>query len=162
MRSIGVANIIARFLVLTWSKHIYIDCKAGRLFGFISRTFSPHCSPEAILVPYKSQVLPVLEYRCIVWDPYLYKDAIQNLDDSLRCELSPLTYRRSYFKLLATFKFLNGHIFCPLGTLNYHPSPNPRLHHGKHLLQPFSRTCSFYDFFFYYKLCRTLAAYVAR
>ena len=55
---------------------------------------------------------------------------------------------RSCFKLLATFKFLKGDTFCPSNLLTYHPSPNPRLHHSKHLLQPFANTSSFYHWFF--------------
>ena len=62
---------------LTWSKHIdSICCKARQLLGFISRTFAPHCSPEAIIILYKSQVLPVLEYGCTMWDPHTQKDAL--------------------------------------------------------------------------------------
>ena len=151
---------------LTWIKHIdSIYCKARRLLWFISRTFSPHCSPEAILALYKSQVLPFLEYGCVMWDPHLYKvslllDAGQNFalqianwsrsctDNIPCCELPSLENRHSYFKLLATFKFLNGLTFCPSGTFNYHPSPNPTLYHSKHLLQPFARACSFYNSFF--------------
>ena len=62
---------------LTWTKHIEsICCKAWRLLGFIYRTFSPHCSPESILHLYKTQVMPILEYGCIIWDPHFNKDKI--------------------------------------------------------------------------------------
>ena len=63
----------------------------------ISQTISPHCSPEAILVLYKSQVLPVIEYGYIMWNPHLRKDsllldAVQNfvLLISNRCHFSQL------------------------------------------------------------------------
>ena len=63
---------------LSWSKHVSaISCKARRLLGFIFRTFSPHCSPETIITLYKAQVLPILDYACIVWDPHLKKDCLQ-------------------------------------------------------------------------------------
>ena len=41
---------------------------------YIYRTFSPHCSPEFILHLYKSQVLPILEDGCVIWDPHFKKD----------------------------------------------------------------------------------------
>ena len=48
-------------------KHIESICsKSCRTLGYILRTFSPYCDPEAILSFYKSQVLPVLEYACAV------------------------------------------------------------------------------------------------
>ena len=60
---------------LTWSKHIESVCyKARRLLGYIYHTFSPYCSPESILHLYKTQVLPILEYGCVIWDPHFKKD----------------------------------------------------------------------------------------
>ena len=62
---------------LTWSIHIEsVCCKAQRLLGYMHCTFSPHCSPESILHLYKTQVLPILEYGCVIWDPHLKKDKI--------------------------------------------------------------------------------------
>ena len=43
---------------------------------FIFRAFSPYCSSQAIISLYKAQVLPVLDYGCIVWDPHLKKDCL--------------------------------------------------------------------------------------
>ena len=40
------------------------------------RTFSPHCSPDSIICLYKAQVLPILEYGSVVWDPHIKKDQI--------------------------------------------------------------------------------------
>ena len=89
------------------------------------RTFSPFYKPETTITLYKSQVLPIVDYACVVWDPHLKKD--QHLlesvhtftEDSLsimeiqcrraqqRIPTPTLTSRRSYFKLLMTFKLLN-------------------------------------------------------
>ena len=56
---------------LTWSKHsMSVTCKARQLLGYIFRTFSPHCSPSAIMTLYRAQVLPILNYSCIIWDPH--------------------------------------------------------------------------------------------
>ena len=56
---------------LTWSKYIMsVTCKARQLLGYIFRTFSPHCSPSAIMTLYRAQVLPILNYSCIIWDPH--------------------------------------------------------------------------------------------
>ena len=61
---------------LTWSKHIMlVTCKARRLLGYIFRSFSPHCSPSAIMTLYRAQVLPLLNYGCIIWDPQFKKDS---------------------------------------------------------------------------------------
>ena len=48
---------------LTWSKHIMsVTCKAHQLLEYIFRTFSPHCSPSAIMALYRAQFLPILDY----------------------------------------------------------------------------------------------------
>ena len=68
---------------LTWSKHIESVCsRSRRLLGYIFRTFSPHCSPDSILHIYKTQVLPILNYACIVWDPHHKKDQLYFLRKS--------------------------------------------------------------------------------
>ena len=128
---------------LTWSKHVEsISCKARRLLGFMFRTFSPFCKPEAIITLYKSQVLPVVDYACVVWDPHLKRDqyllesvqtfALRMASRSWRVnaeelnsqfQLPTLTSRRSYFKLLMTFKFLNDLLYCPQIFLFLMPPP---------------------------------------
>ncbi len=56
---------------LSWSKHIdYICDKARRLLGFFYRSISD----KAFLYLLKSQVLPILEFGCSIWDPHLKKD----------------------------------------------------------------------------------------
>lgn len=57
---------------LFWTKHIESTCcKARRLLGYIFRTFSPHCSQDTTIHLYKTQVIPIVEYGCVVWDPHL-------------------------------------------------------------------------------------------
>ena len=59
---------------LSWEKHIqYVTNKARRHLGYIFRTFSPFCCPESLVRLYRTQVLPLLDYGCIVWDPHLSK-----------------------------------------------------------------------------------------
>jgi len=37
----------------------------------ISENLSLHCDSETILMLYKYQVIPILDYACMVWDPHL-------------------------------------------------------------------------------------------
>ena len=116
---------------------------------------------------YKSQVLPLLDYASVVWDPHLKKDKLllesvqlfatriaskswkeNSVSLNRRFELSTLEHRRQYFKLLLTYKFLNGYTFCPSGFFVQHPNPNSRLFHSKHLVQPFARTETYFHSFF--------------
>ena len=153
---------------LTWSKHIESVCnRSRRLLGYIFRTFSPHCSPDSILHIYKTQVLPILDYACTVWDPHHKKDQLllekvqlfaakvatkswsqeqASLLTSLN--LPSLMNRRSYLKLIFAFKILNNLVFCPSVLFTYHPQPNLRINHNKQLLQPFARTVSFSSSYF--------------
>ena len=62
--------------------------------------------------------------------------------------LPPLTNRRTYFKLVCTYKFLYGHLYCPPDFLNLHPNPNLRVFHSKQLVQPLAKTVSYYHSFF--------------
>ena len=153
---------------LTWTKHIEIlCCKARRVLGYVHRTFAPYCDPPTIISLYKSQVLPLLDYTSVVWDPHLKKDKLllesvqlfatriaskswkeNSASLNRRFELSTLEHRRQYFKLLLTYKFLNGYTFCPSGFFVQHPNPNSRLFHSKHLVQPFARTETYFHSFF--------------
>ena len=65
-----------------------------------------------------------------------------------RYDLAALVNRRSYFKLLATFKFFHGFLYCPGGYFLYKQSPNLRISHTKQLVQPFARCNAFYHSFF--------------
>ena len=62
---------------LSWSKHVeVICCKAHRLLGYMFRTLSPHCDQASIISLYKSLILPILEYACVVWNPHLKQDQL--------------------------------------------------------------------------------------
>ena len=155
---------------LTWTKHIEIvSCKARRVLGYMYRTFAPYCDSHTIISLYKSQVLPLLDYASVVWDPHLKKDKLllesvqlyatrmaskswKESSDSLnqRFELPTLEHRRQYFKLLLTYKFLNAYTFCPSGYFLYHANPNPRMFHSKFLVQPFAKTETYFNSFFFF------------
>ena len=152
---------------LTWSYHIEsVCCRARRQLGFIYRYFPPHCDAGIILALYKAHVLPMLDYACIVWDPHLRKDQLLlesvqhfalkitsqtwNSDYQTLCtryDLAALANKRSYFKLLATFKFVHGFLYCPGGY--FLQSPNLRISHTKQLVQPFARCNAIYHSFLY-------------
>ena len=103
---------------LTWTKHIeLLCCKTRRVLGYVHRT--PYCDPPTIISLYKSQVLPLLDYALVVWDPHLKKDKLllesvqlfatriaskswkeNSVSLNRRFELSTLEHRRQYFKLL--------------------------------------------------------------
>ena len=103
---------------------------------------------------YKSQVLPILDYTSVVWEPHLKKDklllgAVQlqatrmaskqenSVSLNQRFELQTLESRCKYLILLI-YKFLNGYryTYCPMDYFIQHPNPNPRLFHSKYLVQP--------------------------
>ena len=102
------------------------------MLGFIYRFFSPHCDTNTILTLYRAHILPILDYASVVWDPHLKKD--QQLLDSVQhfalkiashswnsssatlhnqFKITPLINRQHYFKLLVTYKFLNGFLYFP-------------------------------------------------
>ena len=150
---------------LSWTKHIEITCsKARRVLGYMYRTFAPYCEPDTIISLYKSQVLPILDYASVVWEPHLKKDkllleAVQlqatrmasrqwkenGVSLNQRFELPTLENRRKY---LLTYKFLSGYTYCPTGYFVQHPNPNPRLFHSKYIVQPFAKTEAYYHPFF--------------
>ena len=158
---------------LSWTYHIEAVCsKARRMLGFIYRFFSPHCDANTILTLYRAHVLPILDYASVVWDPHLKKD--QQLLDSVQhfalkiasrswnsssttlhnqFKIAPLINRRQYFKLLVTYKFLNGFLYFPGGFFIYRNSPNLRISHSMQLLQPLAKCCSFYNSFFVHSVC---------
>ena len=132
------------------------------------RTFSPHCNQDSIIALYKCQVLPILEYACVVCDLHLKKD--QQLLESVQLfatrmaarswtsdseslnhhfQLPSLSSRRIYFKVLSTYKCLNNCIFCPPGNFSLNANPNLHVCHCKQLVVPFAKTSVFfYDSFF--------------
>ena len=103
-----------------------------RLLGYLYRTFHEFNNPDVILTLYKTQVFPILDYACVVWDPYLKKDCkldvqvfFMRIASGLwRCGLTSMTGKfnlpslvngRIYFKLLTAYKLLLGLSHCPVG-----------------------------------------------
>lgn len=64
---------------LKWSLHIEkVYSAAKRKLGYLRRHFR-YATADAKLLAYKTLVRPLLEYGCIVWDPYQLND-IQRLE----------------------------------------------------------------------------------
>ena len=144
-----------------------VSCRTRKLLGFMFGTFSPFCKPETIITLYKSQVLPIIDYACVVWDPHLKKDqcllgsvqtfALRMASRSWRVDaeelnsqfqLATLTSRRSYFKLLMTLKFSNGLLYYPPDLFVFNASPNTRVSHSSQLVVPFAKTAAYFNSFF--------------
>ncbi|XP_065895940.1 uncharacterized protein [Dysidea avara] len=70
---------------LSWSEHIrQITNKANRIKGFLQRNL--HSCPISVKVScYKSLIKPILEYACVVWDPYTQKDILAIESVQRRC-----------------------------------------------------------------------------
>ena len=125
---------------LTCEKHIeYITNRARCHLGYIFRMHSPYLSPDSLIRLYHSQVLPIIEYGCIVWDPHLFKHK-QQLEriqlfatriaskqwsesaDTLSshfCIPSSLCLRRNYLKLLFMYKVVNSCVFVLMVFYNF-------------------------------------------
>ena len=123
-------------------KHINYTCsKACHHLGYLFRTFSLHCTLQALIYLFRAQVCSMLDYSCIVWDPHLNKHKLtlgkiqlfathmaskkwhsQSETFNAQFNLSSICARCHYFKMLYFLKFTNG-FFCPcLPILN--PNPN--------------------------------------
>ena len=58
---------------LSWDYHINSICaKANKVLGLIKRTFG-FSNKTGIKTAFKALVVPILEYACLVWNPYLVK-----------------------------------------------------------------------------------------
>ena len=116
--------------------------------------------PETITTLYKSQVLPIIDYGCMVWDLHLQKDqyllesvqtfalrmASRSGESMQRSSIANSnSSRRSYFKLLMTFKFLNGLFYFPPDLFVFNASPNTRVSHSSQLVVPFARTAAYFN-----------------
>ena len=106
--------------------------------GLLLQNISPHYSQDSILHIYKTQVLCIVEYACIVWDPHHKKD--QLLLPTVCCQIGnkilvsgsdipvpPPMNCCSNLKLIFAFKVLNSHVFCCFVLFTYHPQPNLEL-----------------------------------
>ena len=74
----------------SWDYHINSICaKANKVLGLIKRTFG-FSNKTGIKTAFKALVIPILEYACPVWNPYLVKhiqaiEAIQRRASRLIC-----------------------------------------------------------------------------
>ena len=114
---------------LSWDNYINNICaKASRVLGLIKRTFTTE-NWQGIEIAFKVLVLPVLEYGCPVWNPYLQKhihalESIQRRATRLICG-SSLSYadrlkklgwstledRRKFLSLVTLYKIIFGYIY---------------------------------------------------
>ena len=142
--------------------------QSQKAFGVhVSKILYPYCSQAAIIHLYKSQVIPIIEYGCVVWDPHLQNDQIllenaqrftvkvaikiwKNSSPSLptNLHLPPLTNRRTYYKLVCTYKFLYGYLSCPQIFSTSTLIQIYVIFHSKQLIQPLVKTVSHYHSFF--------------
>ena len=114
---------------LSWDNHINNICvKASRVLGLIKRTFATK-NRQGIEIAFKVLVLPVLEYGCPVWNPYLQKHihALESIQRRATCLIcgssfpyadrlkklgwSTLEDRRKYLSLVSLFKVIFGYIY---------------------------------------------------
>lgn len=66
---------------LRWNEHItFIEKKAMKKLGYLRRSLR-QSTQEIKLLAYKTYIRPLLEYACVVWDPYTKKniDKLENL-----------------------------------------------------------------------------------
>lgn len=136
---------------MKWNDHIDKICSAAqRKLGFLRRNFK-YATVEAKLVAYKALIRPILEYGCVIWDPYHKKyierlekvqrsaaryimsryrrtDSVSAMIDDLKLE--PLDERRRIIRLKFIFMMSKG-CFNIDSTryLMHNPSHSARLSH---------------------------------
>ena len=125
-----------------WSflvKAYWLATSVLRLLGFFYCSFSPSIDSQIFLSLYKAHVLPILEYKCAVWDPHLTKN-IEKLENVQKFgfripyklwsskfnpyssyNMPTLANRIIYLKLLLTYKRFHGFFYCP-SSLLFFPS----------------------------------------
>lgn len=114
----------------------YIIAKANAMLGFLKRNSQDFSDPHALKSMYTSLVRSILEYCCVIWDPYYIghskrienvqkrftRFAIGKLDWNFspsyisRCKLLgliELETRRKYFLIMLARDVLMNHIVCP-------------------------------------------------
>lgn len=115
-----------------FSDHIKIKTsKAKQMCGYIMRTFLTRI-PQPMMVLFKSLVLPLIEYSCIVWNPHKLQEitqleSVQRNYTSKLDGLSDLNYyqrlhklnlysaerRRDRYLITYIFKIINGKVPNP-------------------------------------------------
>ena len=120
---------------LSWDYHINSICaKANKVLGLIKRTFG-YSNKTGIKTAFKALVIPILEYACPVWNPYLVKHtkaikAIQRRASRLICgpdkeyperllelKWDSLELRRKYLSLVQMYKIIFG--YCDINCHHY-------------------------------------------
>ena len=107
---------------------------ANKALGLIKRTFG-YSNKTGIKTAFKALVIPILEYACPVWNPYLVKhtkaiEAIQRRASRLICgpdkeyperllalEWDSLELRRTYLSLVQMYKIIFG--YCDINCHHY-------------------------------------------
>ena len=155
---------------LSWSEHIrQITNKANSIKGFLQRNL--HSCPISVKVScYKSLIKPILEYACVVWDPYTQKDILAIESVQRRCarfvynnyssyasvtnmlqnlNWPPLAHCRNQLKAITMFKIMHQLIDIPTDTILIPAPSNYSLRgHSMRLLQPNTRVNSYLNSFF--------------
>ena len=152
---------------LSWDSHISNICaKGGRVLGLIKRTFTTK-NRQGIEFAFKVLVLPILEYGCPVWNPYLQKhihalESIQrratrlicgsslSYDDRLKkLSWSTLEDRRKYLSLVTLYKIIFGYIdINPNNYLDLAGPTRTRANHNYKLL-PKAYHTNYFKFSFF-------------
>ena len=152
---------------LSWSEHIrQITNKANSIKGFLQRNL--HSYPISVKVScYKSLIKPILEYACVVWDPYAQKDILAIESVQRRCArfvynnyssyasvtnmLQNLNWPhcRNQLKAITMFKIMHQLIDIPTDTILI-PAPSSYSLRGysMKLLQPNTRVNSYLNSLF--------------
>ena len=155
---------------LSWSEHIrQITNRANSIKGFLQRNL--HSCPISVKVScYKSLIKPILEYACVVWDPYTQKDILAIESVQRRCarfvynnyssyasvtnmlqnlNWPPLAHCRNQLKAITMFKIMHQLIDIPADTILIPAPSNYSLRgHSMRLLQPNTRVNSYLNSFF--------------
>ena len=155
---------------LSWSERIrQITNKANSIKGFLQRNL--HSCPISVKMScYKSLIKPILEYACMVWDPYTQKDilaiesvqrrcarfvynnyssyaSVTNMLQNLNWPL--LAHCRNQLKAITMFKIMHQLIDIPTDTILIPAPSNYSLRgHSMRLLQPNTRVKSYLKSFF--------------
>ena len=119
---------------LSWSKHIESICsKSRRNLGYIFRTFHPRSSVIPLQIPGPTSVgirmcgmgSSLKKDQLLLESVQLFATILSSRNWSANCDtlnqhfkLPSLSDRHNYFKLLFTYKFVYGHLYCPPGFFN--------------------------------------------
>lgn len=152
---------------LNWTYHIRaITKKASSVSAFLQRNISP-CPRKTKKLCYQALVRPILEYACVVWDPYT-QDNIHRLEmvqrrfarfvfgdfhrtSSVTPMLSqlqwpPLLERRAQYKMLMMHRIINLQTDIPQTYLV--PVLTSHRGHTRQFQIPFARTLVYQKSFF--------------